>query len=118
MSVGSLRKLSIRGTDFTLIADTDLDEKPPTKNELIATTGLPLAKSTVQIPETTGFKIAYSKANNTLLKTWASDGQDSEFDYTDQNGDVSYCTGRFDITSTSTMNGEINITVLPVTQWV
>lgn len=118
MSVGSLRNFKIDGIDFELIADTDIDEKPGVMIEGVATTGNPLMKNTFQIRETSGFKIVYSKGNMDLIKALAEDNQDHDYQYTDQNGDTSYCTGRHNIESTSTMNGEITIKILPVRAWV
>jgi hypothetical protein len=118
MSAGSTRRLNIRGIDFDLIADTDIDKKPNVKHERVATTGKSMRKMTFQIAEATGFKIVYSKENITLIEGIVRDGQDSEVFYTDIDGNDFHCTGTIDLVSTSTSNGEINITVMPEIDWV
>ena len=118
MTVGTLRKLSIDGDDFALLADSDIDKKPDVMNSMIPTTGKPLQKQEKQAPETTGFKIAYSKENEMLLYNKLGDQSLKQFQYTDGDGSDFFCEGSFNITATSTMNGSIDITVLPSEQWV
>lgn len=117
MSAGSLRRLNIRGIDFDLLADTDIDKKTNIKHERVATTGKSMRKMTFQIAEATGFKVVYTKENITLIEGIIGDGQDSEVFYTDVDGNDYYCTGTIDLVSSSTSNGEINITVMPENNW-
>jgi len=117
MSAGSSRRLNIRGTDFDLISDTSIDKKGNINHERIATSGKSMRKITFQIAETGGIKIVYTKANVDLLENWISDGQESEIYFDDPDGETYYCTGTFRVDSTSTMDGEIAITIMPETNW-
>lgn len=121
MGAGFIRKLSIDGDDFTLLADTDIDKKPDLSFESIPTNSDPLFKTVKNPLETGMFKLAYTKAVELLLHNklkQCEEGELLQFTYVDSDAEQFSCEGKFNIGATSTANGSIDITVLPNAQWV
>ena len=119
MTVGTLRKLSIDGIDFSLLADSDIDKKPDIVYSQLPTSGKPLTKREKQALESSGLKIAFrSKDVELQLTDLVNENSDRSFVYVNSAGAEYRCEGRFNITATSPLNGSIDITIIPNEQWV
>jgi len=121
MGAGFTRKLSIDGSGFNVLTDSDLDKKPDFTFTSIPTSGDPIYKTEKNPLETGTFKVEYTKANELLLhnkQLQCANGEKLQFVYVDADGETFSCEGKFNIGATSTMNGSIDVTVLPSKQWV
>ncbi len=118
MGAGSIRKLTIEGISFDVVADADLEEVVTEfENSMIATSGPGMRKMEKRIPTTSGIVLGTDSAGRATLKAFAERLTDLKISYTKAFGDTRKCQGAIEIENTTTMENRTTIQVLPSGKW-
>jgi hypothetical protein len=115
---GSIVKVTINGTSYDAIADTNLDVTPPRiKNEGIATSGRNMRKQTRQVQEVKSVVIACNADERAALITVAENTTDVTLAYTTAAGDVWRASGWIDFEKWETLEHKATLTLFPRDKW-
>ena len=111
---GSIRKLTIEGIPFDVMADANFSEVfSQYEVEVIATSGKGMKKFTKRVPTVEGVVLGTSGADRERLKAWNEGLADLKFSYTNAAGDTAKAQGHFNIESNESEENRTTITLMP-----
>lgn len=118
-TTGSMRKFTVEGVSFDLMADVDVKEiVTKYENSALATTGKTMIKKVKRVPTREGFVLAVDDTELGQLKEYAESIENLKFSYTKMNGTTYKCTGQMEVEENSTADSRTTVNVFPEDDWV
>ncbi len=115
---GSLRKLTIEGQPFRVMADGNLTEIiTKWENSHLPTSGRAMRKMMKRIPAREGLPLATNSAERATLKNFAESMDDLKCTYVNAAGDTYRCVGSLEIENSETEENRTNCQILPYDDW-
>lgn len=118
-TTGTLRKFTVNGISYDLMADIDLKEIfTRYENSAIPTSGNAMMKKVKRVPSREGFVLATNGDEREELKSFAESIENLKFAYTNMAGDTYRCVGQMEIEDNSTADSRTTVNVFPEDDWV
>lgn len=115
---GSLRKVVLDGTTFSVFADANIDEVGSAyENDAIPTSGDNIRKMIKRVETREGVVIACNGAERDMLKDLAERREDFPMSYETAAGDVYRCTGWIEFEKRETEEIRASIKLIPRQGW-
>lgn len=115
---GSIRKLTLDGTSFDVMADTNITEvMAQFENDSVPTSGANMRKMTKRSTNREGIVVACNAAEADLLKGLAERNTDFPMSYETAAGDVYRSTGWIEFENRETEENRGSVKMFPRVKW-
>jgi len=115
---GSIRKLTIEGIPFDVMADANFSEVFSNyENEVIPTSGKGMRRMVKRVPVIEGVVLATSGADRERLRSFNTQLGDVKYSYTNAAGDTAKASGTFNIENNESEANRTTITLMPADEW-